>query len=99
MAAQYDLYRMPGGGLVVVLQSDLLDQPRTRVVAPLVPANAVERVMHTLNPTVTLGETAYLVMPQLAATLTLAEMSEKVGSLALMHDTITRAIDALLSGV
>ena len=31
MAAQYDLYRMPGGGLVVVLQSDLLDQLRTQV--------------------------------------------------------------------
>lgn len=99
MAAQFDLYRMQGDGLVVVLQSDLLDQLRTRVVAPLVPANSVERTMHSLNPTVTLGENLYIVMPQLAATLTLAEMGEKVGSLAMMHDTIVRAVDALLSGI
>jgi toxin CcdB len=99
VAAQFDLYRVQGGGLVVVLQSDLLDQLQTRVVAPLVPANAVARVMRTLNPAVTLGEEAYLVMPQLAATLTLTELGEKVGSLAMMHDAIVRAVDALLSGI
>jgi toxin CcdB len=99
MAAQFDLYRVPGDGLVVVLQNDLLDQLRTRVVAPLVPASSIERVMHSLNPTATLGEEVYLVMPQLAATLTLAEMGEKVGSLSMMHDAIVRAVDALLSGI
>lgn len=99
MAAQFDLYCMRGGGLVVVLQSDLLDQLRTRVVAPLVPAESVTRVMQSLNPAVTLGEKSYLVMPQLAATLTLTEMGEKVGSLAMMHDAIVRSVDALLSGV
>ena len=99
MAAQFDLYRMQGGGLVVVLQNDLLDGLRTRVVAPLVPANSVERVMKSLNPTVSLGEETYLVMPQLAATLALAEMGEKVGSLAVMQDAIVRAVDALLSGI
>ena len=99
MAAQFDLYRMRGGGLVVVLQSDLLDQLQTRVVAPLVSANSVARVMRPLNPAVTLGDEAYLVMPQLAATLTLSEMGEKVGSLAMMHDAIVRSVDALLSGI
>jgi toxin CcdB len=97
--AQYDLYRMPEGGLIVVLQSDLLDEFRTRVVAPLVPAPSVERAVRTLNPTVVLGETTYLVMPQLAATLTLSEMGDKVGSLAVMQDVIVRAVDALLSGI
>lgn len=99
MPAQFDVYRMQGGGLVVVLQNDLLDQLQTRVVAPLVPAKAVERVMHSLNPTVTLGDEAYLVMPQLAATLALTEMGEKVGSRAMMHDRIVRAVDGLLSGI
>ena len=99
MAAQFDLYRMQEGSLVVVLQNDLLDELQTRVVAPLVPANSVARNMKSLNPTVTLGEETYLVMPQLAATLALAEMGEKVGSLAMMHDAIVRAVDALLSGI
>lgn len=99
MAAQYDLCRLPTGGLVVILQSDLLDQLQTRVVAPLVPASSVGRVMTSLNPSVTLGEETYLVMPQLAATLSLAELGEKVGSLSMMHDAIVRAADALLSGI
>lgn len=90
---------MQGGGLVVVLQSDLLDQLQTRVVAPLVPASAVARVMQSLNPTVMVGEEPYVVMPQLAATLTLSEMGEKIGSLAAMRDALVRAMDALLSGI
>lgn len=99
MAAQFDLYRMRSGGLVVVLQSDLLDELRTRVVAPLVPAGSVTRVLQVLNPAVTVGEAEFLVMPQLAATLTLAELGQKVGSLAAMRDAIVRAVDALLSGI
>lgn len=99
MAAQYDLYRLKNGSLVVVLQSDLLDQLRTRVVAPLIPSGAVPRVMQTLNPTVTVGEATYLFMPQLAATVTLAELHDRVGSLAMMQDSFVRALDALLSGI
>ena len=67
--------------------------------APLVPASAVNRVMRSLNPTVTLGEQTYILMPQLMATLDLDEMGEKVGSLAMMRDAIVRALDALLSGL
>lgn len=91
MAAQYDLCRLRTGGLVVILQSDLLDQMQARVVAPIVPASSVGRVMTSLNPSVTLGEETYLVMPQLAATLSLAELGEKAGSLSTMHDALVRA--------
>ncbi|WP_108895698.1 CcdB family protein [Palleronia abyssalis] len=81
------------------MPNDLLDQLQTRVVAPLVPASSVERVIHSPNPTMMLGEKTYLVMPQLAATLALGEMGDRVGSLAMMRDAIVRAIDALLSGI
>lgn len=99
MASQFDLYRLPNGGLVVVLQNDLLDQIQTRVVAPLVSATVFEQVMQSRNPTITLGEESYVFMPQLAATLTMGELGEKVGSLDIVRDTIVRALDALLSGV
>ncbi|MBE3636856.1 CcdB family protein [Mangrovicoccus algicola] len=98
MAAQHDLYRLPGGELVVILQSDLLEGLRTRVVAPLVPAERVGRAMRGLNPAVSLPRGRFLLMPQLAATLTLGELGERAGSLAAMRDEITRAVDALLSG-
>ena len=99
MAAQHDLYRLDEGQLVVVLQSDLLDQLSTRVVAPLLPQASVERILRTLNPEVRLGEDIYLLMPQLSATLTLAELNDRIGSLAAMRDEITRALDALISGL
>lgn len=99
MAAQFDLYRMADGQLVVVVQSDLLDQINTRVVAPLLPIGSVGRVLATLNPTVTLDGDTWLFMPQLAATLTLGELGTRIGSLAAMRDDMVRAIDALLSGI
>ena len=77
--------------------------PQSRARAPKAPAPAdlarAGRVLPALNPVVTVGETAYLVMPQLAATLTLAELGETIGSLAMMRDAIIRALDALLSGI
>ncbi|MDK3073482.1 CcdB family protein [Sedimentitalea sp. JM2-8] len=99
MTAQFDLYRMAGGPMVVILQSDLLDQLNTRVVAPLVPAHSVNRVLRSLNPVAVIGEESFLVMPQLAATLTLGELGTRIGSLAVLRDDILRAMDALLSGI
>ena len=99
MAAQYDLFQLPDGPLVVILQSDLLDQLSTRVVAPLLPKASLGRVMDSLNPVVTIGEELHLIMPQLVATLRVTELGQRVGSLAWMRDEITRAMDALLSGI
>jgi CcdB protein len=42
MAQQFDVFRTDGGALVVVIQSDLLDAMRTRVVVPLLPAGTAE---------------------------------------------------------
>ncbi len=99
VAGQYDVYRLGDGTLVLILQSDLLDGLRTRVVAPLIPAEAVGRVMETLNPQVQVGEGTYILMPQLAATLSLSELGERQGSLGVLHERIVRAVDALLSGI
>lgn len=99
MAQQFDLYRVATGTYVVVLQSDLLDEMKTRVVAPLLPASAVaKRIVH-LNPLLMIGAEAYLLMPQMAGTLTLAELGEKAGSLRLWRDEIQRAVDTLISGI
>ncbi len=99
MARQFDAFRTPGGTLVVVLQSDLLDAMRTRVVVPILPTGAAGRPMRGLNPEIRLGEEILVLMPQLLATLTLAELGDPVGSVAHLRDTITRAVDTLLSGV
>ena len=99
MARQFDVFRIGSGTLVMVIQSDLLAAMRTRVVAPLLPAGAAGRPVRGLNPEFRLGEEAVVLMPQLLATLTLAELGRPVGSLAHMRDAVTRAVDALLGGV
>ena len=99
MAVQFDLYRTTGGVLVVVLQSDLLDELRTRVVAPLLPAASPPRAIGTLNPTLEVDGREYMVAPQIMATLTLSELGVKVGTAASHRDRIIRAVDALLSGI
>lgn len=84
---------------VVVLQSELLDRLATRVVAPLIPQDRIGAPLRTLNPVIQIGDTAYCVMPQLVATLTLGELGVRIGSLAMHRDEIVRAVDALLSGI
>ena len=95
----FGLHRTAGGVRVVVVQGDLLDGLVTRVVVPLLPEARVGRVMATLNPVLTVGTERLVLMPQLMATLTLGELGPEEGSLALYRDEITRAMDALLSGI
>ena len=99
MARQFDVFRTTAGTLVVVIQSDLLDAMRTRVVVPLLAAGHAGRPLRWLNPEIVLGRERMVLMPQLLATLTVTELGEQVGSVAHARDAITRALDALLSGL
>ncbi len=98
MARQFDIYRTPGGAWVVMIQSDLLDRLRTRVVAPLMPS-VVGPPMRGLNPQVELAGETYVLAPQLAATFTIAELGRHVVSIAEARDAVIRATDVLLTGV
>ena len=84
---------------MVVIQSDLLDELATRVVAPLLPRGVGGRGLRSLNPELTIGDETLVLMTQLLATLTVAELGERMGSLAHRSDEIVRALDALLSGI
>jgi hypothetical protein len=50
MARQFEVFRSASDMLVVVVQSDLLDAMRTRVVVPLVPAGTAGRPMRASTP-------------------------------------------------
>jgi toxin CcdB len=98
VARQFDVFRTASGTLVAVIQSDLLEAMRTRVVVPLLPVGAAGRPMRGLNPELRLGDETVVLMPQLLATLTLAELGRPEGSIAHLRDAVTGAVDALLSG-
>ena len=96
MARQFDVFRTASGVLVVIVQSDLLDAMRTRVVSPLLPAGTAGRPMRALTPEIRFGEEPLVLMPQLRL---IAELGRPVGSIAHLRDTVTRAVETLLAGV
>lgn len=99
MARQFDLFRTASNVLVVVIQSDLLEAMRTRVVVPLLLLGTAGTPLRGLNPEIRRDDEAFVLMPQLLATLTIAELGRPVGSIAEQRNTITRAVDTLLSRV
>ena len=99
--ARYDLFRLPADqGYVVDVQSNhASEKVRTRVVVPLIPLTEAGKPIAYLNPVISIDGRDYVFVAQSPATLTAAEMGEKVGSLMTEHgDKFTYAIDILLTG-
>jgi toxin CcdB len=96
--AQFDVYRLPDGPLVVDCQADFLSFLQSRFVVPLLPPNIVEGGAG-LNPRFVIeGEPLHL-FPQGAATVPASDLRAQAGSLAKHGFTILNAIDFLLTGV
>lgn len=96
--AQFDLYRLPGGALVVDLQTDLIGITASRVVAPLREAGRYA-AFPGLTPVVVFGGAEWIVRVQELAAIPGGELREAVGSLALQRDALKRALDILIDGV
>ncbi len=96
--AQFDLYRLRGGQLVVDLQTDLIGIEASRIVAPLREAGRYA-AFPGLTPVVDVGGAAWIVRIQELAAVPGAELREPVGSLAAHRDALKRALDILIDGV
>ncbi|HEV8036916.1 CcdB family protein [Yoonia sp.] len=96
--AQFDLYRLNGGQLVVDLQTDLIGIDASRSVAPL---REVGRYVAFpgLTPTVEHNGSTWIVRVQELAAIPGAELRDRVGSLAVHRDALKRALDILIDGV
>lgn len=96
--AQFDLYRLRNGQLVVDLQTDLIGIEASRVVAPLRDAGRYT-AFPGLTPAVEVDGATWIVrVPELAA-VPGSELSEPAGSLAGHRDALKRALDILIDGV
>lgn len=96
--AQFDLYRLSDGQLVVDLQTDLIGIEASRIVAPLREAGRYA-AFPGLTPTVEVDGVVWIVRtPELAA-VPGAELRELVGSLQDHRDALKRALDILIDGV
>ena len=96
--AQFDLYRLKDGLLVVDLQTDLIGIDASRVVAPLREAGRYA-AFPGLTPLVVFDDQSWIVRIQELAAVPAAELRTRVGSLAAERDTLKRALDILIDGV
>lgn len=96
--AQFDLYRLSGGILVVDLQTDLIGIDASRVVAPLRAAGN-HAGFPGLTPLVAFEGETWLVRVQELAALPRSELRAPVGSLSEHREALKRALDILIDGV
>jgi toxin CcdB len=96
--AQFDVFRLKSGMLVVDLQTDLIGIEASRIVAPLREAGRYA-AFPGLTPAVEVEGRAWIVRVQELAAIPGAELCDPVTSLASGRDALKRALDILIDGV
>ena len=96
--AQFDVYRLAGGQLVVDLQTALIGIDASRVVAPLREAGRYA-AFPGLTPQVEVAGTAWIVRVQERAAGPGTALRDKVTSLEAERDALKRALDILIDGL
>lgn len=96
--AQFHVYRLPDGALIVDLQSDLVETP-SRVAAPLIPEDAGPTPLSILEPVFEIdGERVVLHTGEMAAVPASLVSGSVVADLRQADHEIRRALDLLFSG-
>jgi toxin CcdB len=99
--ARFDVYPMPNNrlGFVVDVQADLLDHLATRAVVPLLPLTDFQTPIRDLNPILKIDDVPHVFVPQSIATVPVKTLGPVKVSLDREYDTLTRALDILLTGI
>ncbi|MEO0681432.1 MAG: CcdB family protein [Pseudomonadota bacterium] len=92
-----DIYRS-SDGFLLDLQADLLDDYRTRVVAPLLPAGSTPPPLNRLNPILDWDDGRWVLATHLLAAAPVASLGRPVGRVKGAEFDVTRALDLLFTG-
>ncbi len=96
--ARFDVYKSGNArGLLLNIQSDLLDEFGSRVVVPLLPAEDMQSVSR-LHPVFVINDERYIMSTHLIFAIPVDRLGAKIGSLAQEDLVITSAVDKLFSG-
>ena len=96
--ARLDVYKSGNArGLLLDIQSDLLDEFGSRVVVPLLPAEDMQSVSR-LHPVFVINDERYIMSTHLIFAIPVDRLGAKIGSLAQEDLVITSAVDTLLIG-
>lgn len=96
--AQFDIFRLANGQLVVDLQTDLIGIDASRIAAPLREAGRYT-AFPGLTPLVEFDGASWIVRTQELAAIPGSELTTAEGSLADYRDELKRALDILIDGV
>ncbi|MFN3844645.1 MAG: CcdB family protein [Paracoccaceae bacterium] len=96
--AQFDVFRLTSGQLVVDLQTDLIGVDASRIVAPLREAGRYA-AFPGLTPLVEVEGASWIVRVQELAAVPGTELRKPVGTLANHRDALKRALDILVDGI
>lgn len=95
--AQFDIHRLPDGLHVVDLQTDLIDLPQSRLVAPMFRTDE-RATLARLTPVILHDGRSWMVhVPQLSA-MRPRDLGPAIGSAAKWRDELFQAIDILTHG-
>jgi toxin CcdB len=101
---QFDVFRNPSPTrrrtvpLLIVLQSDLVSDPSTVVVAAIVPTLKLSKASR-LYPTFRIERKPYMMLTPNLAAVPRALLVESIANLEGQRDAITAAIDVLFFGI
>jgi len=102
---QFDVYINPVPSsrrrypLVVMLQSDLLSERSSQVVAPMAPRRGLSDTSNRLSPVVSIDDDQYVVLVTSLVTLPIRELQKRVANLSRHRDVLLGAVDLLFYGV
>jgi len=96
--ARYDVYSNPGGGYVLDVQADLLDELKTRIVVPLIIKALAPIPAKRLNPSFEIEEEEYVLVTQFMAAIPVSVLKNPVTSLSDSHAEIVSALDMAFHG-
>ncbi len=97
--ARYDVHAYPsGGGFLLDVQSDLLDDLNTRVVVPLLPRETAPRPARKLNPVFDIGGQEFIMVTQFLSAVAQNDMGPKVHNLEHCAFEIATALDMVFQG-
>jgi toxin CcdB len=103
--SQFDVFENPitaarrAYPLVAVLQSELANTGRDRIVAPLALRTRLRGTAGRLTPHVDLAGTHYVLVVPSLTTIAAADLRERKGHLGSFRDDIVAALDYLFLGV
>lgn len=96
--ARYDVYANPGGGYVLDVQADLLDELKTRIVIPLIIKDMAPIPAKRLNPSFEIEGDEHVLVTQFMSAIPVSILKNPVTNLSVSHDEIVSALDMAFHG-